>query len=145
MFLFCTFLLVRFMRDVMHRTEFRGLGGLTDMGVHLRGTVFSEGSVGYSLTVGNGNAQIPENNKYKKFYAALNNCKRNKTRFLPIMLHWASLCSHGIAYPIMGKCTGGLTITMTNIWINTFININSVGKTKNADVVPRITFFILFN
>jgi hypothetical protein len=52
--------------------DFRGLGSLTDMGVHLRGTLFSKGSVGYSLMVGNGNAQIPENDQYKKFYAALN-------------------------------------------------------------------------
>jgi hypothetical protein len=53
-------------------TDFRGLGSLTDMGVHLRGTLFSEGSVGYSLMVGNGNAQKPENNKYKKYYAMVN-------------------------------------------------------------------------
>ncbi|MCX6121172.1 MAG: hypothetical protein NTX44_06095 [Ignavibacteriales bacterium] len=75
----------------------------------------------------------------------MNSCKRNKTRLLPIMLHVASLCSPGTAYPIMGKCTGGLTIKMPNIWINTFMNINSVGKTKKADVVPRITFFFPFN
>jgi len=32
-------------------TDFRGLGSLTDMGVHLHGTLFSEGSVGYSLMI----------------------------------------------------------------------------------------------
>ena len=53
-------------------TDFRGLGSLTDMGVHLHGTLFSEGSVGYSLMIGNGNAQKPENNNEKKYYAMLN-------------------------------------------------------------------------
>ena len=53
-------------------TDFRGLGSLTDMGVHLHGTLFSEGSVGYSLMIGNGNAQKPENNNYKKYYVMLN-------------------------------------------------------------------------
>jgi hypothetical protein len=58
-------------------TDFRGLGSLTDMGVHLRGTLFSEGSVGYSLMVGNGNAQRPENDKYKNIMQWLteNLCK----------------------------------------------------------------------
>jgi hypothetical protein len=53
-------------------TDFRGLGSLTDMGIHLRGTLVSDWSMGYSLMIGNGNAQRPENNKYKKYYAMLN-------------------------------------------------------------------------
>jgi hypothetical protein len=34
---------------------------------------------------------------------------------------------------------------MPNIWINTFKEKSSAGRTKNADIVPRITFFFLFN
>jgi hypothetical protein len=34
---------------------------------------------------------------------------------------------------------------MPNIWINAFMNKNPDGTTKKADVVPRITFFFLFD
>jgi hypothetical protein len=34
---------------------------------------------------------------------------------------------------------------MPNIWINTFTDKSSAGRTKDADIVPRITFFFLFN
>jgi hypothetical protein len=32
-----------------------------------------------------------------------------------------------------------------NIWINTFTDKSSAGRTKEADVVPRMTFFFVFN
>jgi len=34
---------------------------------------------------------------------------------------------------------------MPNIWINTFTDKSSAGRTKTADVVPRLTFFFAFN
>jgi hypothetical protein len=34
---------------------------------------------------------------------------------------------------------------MPNIWINTFTDKSSAGRAKDADIVPRITFFFLFN
>jgi hypothetical protein len=202
-------------------TDFRGLGSLTDMGVHLRGTLFSEGSVGYSLMVGNGDAQMPENNKYKKFYAALNGSpiknfyietyvdyepavqdkdrttwkaflsyqkpslmigaeileqlqKKQDTLFTDhapfgiSLFSWYRLSDYWKVYgridyydaDRLSSHTGfyeyfisvGFDYTpiknihfMPNIWINTFLNKSTVGKTKNADVVPRITFFFLFN
>ncbi|MFH0988424.1 MAG: hypothetical protein V1799_00220 [bacterium] len=48
--------------------DYRGLGPATDIGVALRGKLNSQGTVAYSFMIGNGTAQKPENNKYKKFY-----------------------------------------------------------------------------
>lgn len=202
-------------------TDFRGLGNLTDMGVHLRGTLFSEGSVGYSLMIGNGNAQKPENNNYKKYYAMLNGKliqnlslevymdyepsaqdkdrttwkaflsyqepsfmigaeileqvqKKQDTLFADYapfgisVFSWHYLSEH---WKVFGRIdyydpnrfssnTGfyehfisfGLDYMpinniyfMPNIWINTFTDKSSAGRTKDADVVPRITFFVVFN
>jgi hypothetical protein len=202
-------------------TDFRALGSLTDMGVHLRGTLFSDRSVGYSLMVGNGNAQKPENNKYKKYYAMVNGkpmqnlsieaymdyepYAQDKDRttwklFLsyqasPVMIGaeileqvqkrqdslFADVAPFGLSlfswYRISENCkvygrvdyynpnhfsssTGfseyfislGFDYMpipnvhlMPNIWINTFTDKSSTGLKKDPDVVPRITFFFIFN
>jgi hypothetical protein len=34
---------------------------------------------------------------------------------------------------------------MPNLWINTFTDKSSAGRKKDADIVPRITFFFVFN
>jgi hypothetical protein len=49
-------------------TDFRGLGIASDMGVQLKGTISSGSQLNYALMIGNGTAQKPENNKYKKYY-----------------------------------------------------------------------------
>jgi len=202
-------------------TDFRALGSQTDIGVHLRGTLLSEGSVGYSLMVGNGNAQKPENNKYKKYYAALNGKpvehvyietyldyepyaqKKDRTTWKtfisyrePSLMIGAEILeqiqknqdtlSHdndifGVSlfswyqcseqWKVFGRidsydpnrysssagfseCFISLGVDympinaihfMPNIWINTFKDKSSAGRTKEADVVPRITFFFMFN
>ena len=56
-------------------TDFRGMGGAggaTDFGVVLRGKFDAAGRFGYGAMIGNGSGQKPENNKYKKYYGALN-------------------------------------------------------------------------
>ncbi len=56
-------------------TDFRGMGGsggASDLGIVLRGNFDVGGRYGYGLMIGNGAGQKPENNKYKKFYGALN-------------------------------------------------------------------------
>jgi hypothetical protein len=202
-------------------TDFRGLGSLTDMGVHLRGTLFSEGSVGYSLMIGNGNAQKPENNNFKKYYALINgkplqnlyleayvdyepNAQdQDRTTWKAFLSYqepslmigteileqvqkkqgplfadyavfgisvfsWYHLSDHWKVYGRIdyydpnrfSSNTGfyeyfislGLDYMpisnihfMPNIWIDTFTDKSSAGRTKNADIVPRITFFFLFN
>ncbi len=202
-------------------TDYRGLGSQTDLGVHLRGTLFSEGSAGYSLMIGNGNAQKPENNKYKKYYAALNgkpvenvyietyidyeSYAQEKDRltwktFLsyrePSLLIGAEILEQiqknqdallhdydifGISlfswyqlseqWKVFGRidsydpnqyssnsgfseCFLSFGIDympisnihfMPNIWINTFMDKSSAGRTKEPDIVPRLTFFFAFN
>jgi hypothetical protein len=202
-------------------TDFRGLGSLNDMGVHLRGTLFSEESVGYSLMIGNGNAQKPENNNFKKYYAMING-KPMQNLFLEAYVDYepnaqdkdrttwkaflsyqepsfmigmeileqiqknqdtlyADYAAYGISvfswyrlssqWKVYGRIDRydpnrlsshagfyeyfislGLDYMpinnihfMPNIWINTFTDKGSAGQTKSADVVPRITFFFLFN
>ncbi|HWR83921.1 MAG TPA: hypothetical protein VN285_11525 [Candidatus Deferrimicrobium sp.] len=51
--------------------DFRGFGSASDMGVLLRGRFDSAGTVNYTIMVGNGNGQKPENNKYKKYYGGI--------------------------------------------------------------------------
>jgi hypothetical protein len=201
--------------------DFRGLGSLTDMGVHLRGTLFSEGSVGYSLMIGNGNAQKPENNKYKKYYALVNGTlmqnlsleayvdyeplaqDKDRTTWKVFLSYlkpslmigaeiieqlqknqdtlFADYAPFGISlfswyrlsdyWKVYGRIdyydpnrrsshtefyeyfiSFGVDYTpiqnihfMPNIWINAFTDKSSAGRIKNADVVPRMTFFFLFN
>lgn len=202
-------------------TDFRGLGSLVDMGVHLRGTLFSERSVGYSLMIGNGNAQKPENNNFKKYYAMINGKliqnlsleaymdyesnpqRKDRTTWKAFLSYqepslmigteiieqvqkkqdtlFADYAPFGISvfswyrlshqWKVYGRIdrydpnrfsshTGfyeyfislGLDYMpisnihfMPNIWINTFTDKTSSGRTKSADVVPRITFVFLFN
>ena len=52
-------------------TDFRGLGNGSDIGVALRGKFDTEGAVSYALMFANGNGQKPENDKHKKYHAAL--------------------------------------------------------------------------
>jgi hypothetical protein len=52
-------------------TDFRGLGGSTDLGVQMTGFADEGKRVGYNLTLGNGRGQRPEDNRYKKVYASL--------------------------------------------------------------------------
>jgi hypothetical protein len=202
-------------------TDFRGLGSLTDMGVHLRGTLCSEGSVGYSLMIGNGNAQKPENNKYKKYYAMVNGKpmrnlyleayvdyepgakdkdrttwkaflsyqepslmigteiieqvqKKQDTLFTDYtpfgisLFSWYQVSDHWKVYGRIDYYDPNrlspntefyeyfvslgfdyMPINnihfMPNIWINTFTDKSSARRTKDADVVSRITFFFVFN
>jgi hypothetical protein len=53
-------------------TDFRGLGGASDIGLALRGKFDSDGMFGYVAMISNGNGQKPENNKHKKYYLSLN-------------------------------------------------------------------------
>ncbi len=50
----------------------RNLGSGSDLGVLLRGTLPSATPIGYAVMIGNGNAQRPENDRYKKFYTMIN-------------------------------------------------------------------------
>lgn len=52
-------------------TDFRGLGGASDIGIGLRGKFDSEGMFNYVAMIGNGAGQKPETNKYKKYYFSL--------------------------------------------------------------------------
>ncbi|MBI5711395.1 MAG: hypothetical protein HZC42_14010 [Candidatus Eisenbacteria bacterium] len=52
-------------------TDFRGLGGSTDLGAALRGSFDPDRRFGYALMVGNGAGQKPEDNRYKRLYASL--------------------------------------------------------------------------
>jgi hypothetical protein len=191
------------------------------MGVHLRGTLFSGGSVGYSLMIGNGNAQKPENNTYKKYYASVNGqplqnlwleayvdyepaaqdkdrttwkaflsyqepmwmigaeiveqLQKNQdtlftdtTPFGVSLFSWYCFTEHWKVYGRIDYYDPDLLYSrvglyeyflsfgldympiknihfMPNIWVNTFKDKSSAGRTKIADVVPRITFFFLFN
>ena len=48
--------------------DMRKLGGSNDLGVALEGNFNKEGTVGYTVMIGNGTGAKPENNKYKKVY-----------------------------------------------------------------------------
>jgi hypothetical protein len=52
-------------------TDFRGLGGASDIGIGLRGKFDEGGTVNYVAMIGNGTGQKPENNKLKKYYFSL--------------------------------------------------------------------------
>lgn len=202
-------------------TDFRNLGSGSDMGVQLRGSVCSNRSLNYAFMIGNGNAQKPENNKYKKFYGMLGGrplqnfsveayadhepaaSGKDRTTWKifisytedPLMagaeimeqiqhnqdtLH--NNCSvFGISafswYRISELCkafaridyydpnrfspgTGfyeyfisvGFDYTpvkdihfMPNIWINTFTDKSNMSRKKDADIVPRLTFYYTFH
>lgn len=53
-------------------TDFRGLGGASDLGLAIRGKFDAPGRYGYGIMVADGTGQKPENNKYKKLYGVLN-------------------------------------------------------------------------
>ncbi len=52
--------------------DFRKLGSSNDVGIALQGKFDEEGIFSYNLMIGNGRAQKPENNKYKKYYGSVN-------------------------------------------------------------------------
>lgn len=52
-------------------TDFRGLGGSTDLGAALRGSFDPGRRFGYAVMVGNGAGQKPEDNRYKRLYFSL--------------------------------------------------------------------------
>jgi hypothetical protein len=52
-------------------SDFRGLTISSDMGIGLRGNFDNAGNYGYTATIGNGSAQKPEINKFKRYYASL--------------------------------------------------------------------------
>lgn len=49
--------------------DYRGLGSASDIGIGLKGKFDKDGTVNYTLMIGNGTGQKPESNKYKKYYA----------------------------------------------------------------------------
>jgi len=51
--------------------DFRGLASSADIGAQMKGFVDSDHKLGYSAMIGNGTGQVPENNRYKRFYFAL--------------------------------------------------------------------------
>ncbi|MBL7995455.1 hypothetical protein JNM05_08785 [bacterium] len=51
-------------------TDIRGLGGSTDVGVSMKGSLGNDGMFGYTVMLGNGSGQKPENNKSKKYYGS---------------------------------------------------------------------------
>ena len=51
--------------------DMRGLGIASDLGAATRGTFDKTGNYGFGLMIGNGSAQRPEFNKYKKYYGTL--------------------------------------------------------------------------
>jgi hypothetical protein len=202
-------------------TDFRGIGIGSDMGILLRGAISFASPINYAVMIGNGNAQKPENNKYKKYYAMVNGrpiqnisveaymdyepVADNKdritwktffsyqenslmmgaeimeqvqkkqdtlcTEYVPFgisLFSWYQVSDHWKLYGRidyydpnrLSSNTGfyeyfislGFDYMpinnihfMPNIWINTFTDKSSAGRTKNADIVPRITFFFLFN
>ena len=52
-------------------TDFRALGSAADLGIELKGFADAGHRIGYSIMIGNGNSQKPENNRYKKIYLSL--------------------------------------------------------------------------
>ncbi|HEY7727611.1 MAG TPA: hypothetical protein VID50_04090 [Candidatus Eisenbacteria bacterium] len=51
--------------------DFRGLGSSADIGVQMKGALDPEKRIGYSVMIGNGPGQKPEDNRYKKCYLSL--------------------------------------------------------------------------
>jgi hypothetical protein len=51
--------------------DFRGLANSQDLGFSLKGFADADHHIGYSLMLGNGNGQKPEDNRYKRLYAAV--------------------------------------------------------------------------
>ncbi|MBL7961842.1 hypothetical protein JNL27_16540 [bacterium] len=51
-------------------TDFRGMGGSTDLGITMKGSLGTDGMFGYAVMVGNGSGQKPENNKSRKYYGS---------------------------------------------------------------------------
>ena len=49
--------------------DLRGIVSSRDFGIALRGKLIGDGTVNYWLFLANGNAQRPENDKYKRYYA----------------------------------------------------------------------------
>jgi len=56
----------------------RKLGISSDVGISISGYLDSSKTIGYIFMVGNGTAQAPENNKFKKIYGAINGALFNK-------------------------------------------------------------------
>ena len=51
--------------------DFRGIGTSADIGAQLKGSLDPDHHVGYWGMIGNGNGQVPESNRQKKFYLAV--------------------------------------------------------------------------
>lgn len=51
--------------------DMRGLGIASDLGIASRGRFDEKGNYGFAFMIGNGSAQRPEFNKYKKYYGTL--------------------------------------------------------------------------
>lgn len=202
-------------------TDFRNLGSGSDMGVLLRGVLPTNVALNYALMIGNGDAQKPENNKYKKYYALVSasliqnvsveayldyepmadnkdrttlktffsyqkesvmigaeimeqlqknqgTSSADKAAFGLSLFSWFGFSEQ---YKVFGRIdyydpdrlAAGIGFYeyfvslgfdympinnihfIPNIWVNTFTDKSSAGLIKEADVVPRITFFFVFN
>jgi len=199
----------------------RNLGSGSDLGVLLRGALVNTGTISYAVMAGNGNAQRPENNKNKKYYALLSGTpfqdfsietyvdyepaaqEKNRTTmkvFLsylkPSFMIGAEIVEQlqkkqdtlltdvapfGISLFSWYRCSENWKVYgrvdyydpnrlsastgfseyflsfgadympinnihfMPNIWVTTFTDKSSAGRIKQADVVPRLTFFFQFN
>lgn len=51
--------------------DFRGIGSAADIGIQLKGFADVGHKIGYSAMLGDGAGQMPENNRYKKYYLTL--------------------------------------------------------------------------
>ena len=51
--------------------DFRGLGSAADLGVALKGWAGEAHRIGYSVMIGNGMGQRPEDNRYKRLYLSI--------------------------------------------------------------------------
>jgi hypothetical protein len=202
-------------------TDMRNLGSGSDMGVLLRGEILSALSMNYVVMIGNGNAQKPEDNKYKKYYTLLSvnpiqnysveiyvdhesyvdnkdrttwklfasyidkdmmigseiieqvrrkqdllfndyapfgvalfswhrlseQCKvfgridyYDPNRFSDYLGFYEYFFSFGIDYmPVKDFHI------IPNVWINNFTDKSAAGRKKDTDIVPRITFYFLYN
>ena len=201
--------------------DFRCLGSLTDIGVHLKGTLVSDWSLDYSIMIGNGNSQKPENDRERKFYGTLtwspirNLALEGYADYEPASanqdkLTWKAFLSYQEETLMVGTevvqqiqknqdlLTGDISVFglaffawfqpsaqlrvfarfdyydpnrlssligfsehffsvgldyfplkgihfSPNLWINTFTAKSNLNSPKEADVVPRVTFFFLFN
>ncbi len=201
-------------------TDARNLGSGSDMGALLRGSIPTSLPLKYAVMIGNGSAQKPEINKYKKYYGMLgvtpfdhlsaefyadyepaesNQDRATLKAFIayqepsfmagteilqqtqrnqdPIfgdvgvfgisLFSWYKPADHYKVFARadyydpnrfasdVGFCelflSIGLDYTptkeihfMPNLWVNTFADKSSLKRQKDADIVPRITFFYLF-